>query len=53
MSSLGPTFGRGAMTNSWTDIRNTDLVLVMGGNAADAHPVGFKWVVEAMEKRKA
>ena len=41
------------MTNSWTDIRNTDLVLVMGGNAAEAHPVGFKWVVEAMEKRKA
>jgi len=41
------------MTNSWTDIRNTDLVMVMGGNAAEAHPVGFKWVVEAMHKRKA
>ena len=22
------------MTNSWTDIKNTDLVIVMGGNAA-------------------
>ena len=21
------------MTNSWTDIRNTDLVIIMGGNA--------------------
>ena len=41
------------MTNSWTDIRNADLILVMGGNAAEAHPVGFKWVVEAMQKRKA
>ncbi len=41
------------MTNSWTDIRNSDLVLVMGGNAAEAHPCGFKWVVEAMQKRKA
>jgi anaerobic selenocysteine-containing dehydrogenase len=41
------------MTNSWTDIKNADLILVMGGNAAEAHPVGFKWVVEAMQKRKA
>jgi len=41
------------MTNSWTDIRNTDLVLVMGGNAAEAHPCGFKWVTEAMQHRKA
>ena len=35
MSSLGPTFGRGAMTNAWTDIKNTDLVIIMGGNAAE------------------
>jgi len=41
------------MTNGWTDIRNADLVLVMGGNAAEAHPCGFKWVTEAMEHRKA
>jgi formate dehydrogenase major subunit len=41
------------MTNSWTDIANTDLVLIMGGNAAEAHPCGFKWVTEAMQKRKA
>lgn len=41
------------MTNSWTDIKNTDLVLVMGGNAAEAHPCGFKWAVEAMQHRKA
>ena len=41
------------MTNSWTDIKNSDLVLIMGGNAAEAHPCGFKWVVEAMQQRKA
>ena len=41
------------MTNSWTDIKNTDLVLIMGGNAAEAHPCGFKWVTEAMQTRKA
>jgi formate dehydrogenase major subunit len=41
------------MTNSWTDVKNTDLVLIMGGNAAEAHPCGFKWVTEAMQHRKA
>jgi formate dehydrogenase major subunit len=41
------------MTNSWTDIRNTDLVVIMGGNAAEAHPCGFKWVTEAKARRGA
>jgi formate dehydrogenase major subunit len=41
------------MTNHWVDIKNTDLVLIMGGNAAEAHPCGFKWVTEALEHRKA
>jgi formate dehydrogenase major subunit len=35
------------MTNHWVDIKNADVVLIMGGNAAEAHPCGFKWVVEA------
>ena len=47
MASLAPTFGRGAMTNTWQDIRNADVVLCMGGNPAEAHPCGFKWVIEA------
>ena len=41
------------MTNSWTDIQNTDLVVIMGGNAAEAHPCGFKWVTEAKANRGA
>ncbi len=41
------------MTNHWTDIKNADVVLIMGGNAAEAHPCGFKWVVEAKQHRKA
>jgi formate dehydrogenase-N alpha subunit len=53
VASLAPTFGRGAMTNHWIDIRNADLILIMGGNAAEAHPCGFKWVTEAIEHRKA
>ncbi|PNG27529.1 formate dehydrogenase-N subunit alpha [Methylocella silvestris] len=53
MASLAPTFGRGAMTNTWQDIRNADVVLVMGGNAAEAHPCGFKWVIEAKLENNA
>ncbi len=41
------------MTNAWTDIQNTDLVVIMGGNAAEAHPCGFKWVTEAKANRGA
>jgi formate dehydrogenase major subunit len=41
------------MTNHWVDIKNADLILVMGGNAAEAHPCGFKWVTEAKANRKA
>jgi formate dehydrogenase major subunit len=41
------------MTNAWTDIKNTDLVVIMGGNAAEAHPCGFKWVTEAKANRGA
>src|SRR5512136_194855 len=41
------------MTNHWVDIKNADVVLVMGGNPAEAHPCGFKWVTEAKAKNKA
>ena len=40
VSSLGPTFGRGAMTNGWIDIKNSDMMLIMGGNPAENHPCG-------------
>ena len=35
------------MTNNWVDIKNANLILVQGGNPAEAHPVGFRWVIEA------
>ncbi len=41
------------MTNGWTDIRNADVILLMGGNPAENHPVGFRWVMEAKRNRKA
>jgi formate dehydrogenase major subunit len=37
------------MTNHWIDIKNSDCILVMGSNAAENHPISFKWVTEAMK----
>ena len=51
VSALASTFGRGAMTNTFVDIQHADFIMVMGGNAAEAHPVGFKWVIEAKKKK--
>jgi formate dehydrogenase major subunit len=41
------------MTNGWIDIKNTDMMLVMGGNPAENHPCGFKWAMEAKRTRNA
>ncbi len=41
------------MSNHWEDIKNADYILIMGGNAAEAHPCGFKWVVEAKAHNNA
>ena len=41
------------MTNGWIDIKNTDMMLIMGGNPAENHPCGFKWPVEAKRERNA
>ena len=36
------------MTNHWIDIKNSDCILIMGSNAAENHPVSFKYVAKAM-----
>ena len=41
------------MTNGWVDIKNTDMMMVIGGNPAENHPCGFKWAMEAKKIRNA
>ena len=38
------------MTNHWNDIANSDVIMIIGSNAAENHPVSFKFVTKAMEK---
>ena len=41
------------MTNHWVDFKNSDVILIMGSNPASNHPVSFKWIQEAVDKRGA
>src|SRR5271157_2577343 len=38
------------MTNHWIDLRNADVILVMGGNPAENHPISMKWIMMAKER---
>ncbi len=38
------------MTNHWVDLKNSDVILVMGGNPAENHPISMKWMMRAQEK---
>jgi len=38
------------MTNHWIDIRNADRIMIIGSNAAENHPISFKWVTVAKER---
>lgn len=41
------------MTNHWIDLKNTDCALIIGSNAAENHPMSFKWLNEARKNRGA
>jgi len=38
------------MTNHYCDLKNADVILIMGSNAAEHHPIAFKWIMRAKEK---
>ena len=38
------------MTNHYIDLKNADVILIMGSNAAEHHPMAFKWILRAKEK---
>jgi len=47
---LGASFGRGGATTFQQDLQNSDCIVIMGSNMAEAHPVGFQWVMEGKER---
>jgi formate dehydrogenase-N, alpha subunit len=50
VAGLAAAFGRGAMTNNWTDIGNASLVVVMGANPVENHPACMAHINVARNK---
>ena len=53
VTGVANTWGYGAMTNSFNDIRNARTMIIMGGNPAEAHPVSMQHLLEGKELNKA
>jgi formate dehydrogenase major subunit len=53
VTGVANTWGYGAMTNSYNDIRNAKTQIIMGGNPAEAHPVSLQHLLEGAELNKA
>src|SRR6478735_4397528 len=53
VAGVANTWGYGAMTNSYNDIRNSKTIMIMGGNPAEAHPVSMQHVLSGKEINRA
>ncbi len=53
VAGVANTWGYGAMTNSFNDIRNSKTIVIMGGNPAQAHPVSLQHVLIGRELNRA
>jgi len=38
------------MTNDWVDLKNSDVIFIIGANPASNHPASFTWIVSARER---
>ncbi|MFV1972780.1 MAG: molybdopterin-dependent oxidoreductase [Thiohalobacterales bacterium] len=53
VAGVANTWGYGAMTNSFNDIHNSQAILIIGGNPAEAHPVSLQHIFRATERNNA
>src|SRR6266404_4659022 len=53
VAGVANTWGFGAMTNSYNDIRRSKTLLIMGGNPAEAHPVSLQHLLTGKELNRA
>jgi formate dehydrogenase major subunit len=53
VAGVANTWGYGAMTNSYNDIRNSKTIIFMGSNAAEAHPVSMQHILTGKEEQRA
>src|SRR5258706_10612990 len=53
VAGVANTWGYGAMTNSFNDIRNSKTIIIWGGNPAEAHPVSLQHLLAGKELNRA
>ncbi|MFC7224864.1 formate dehydrogenase subunit alpha [Halalkalicoccus sp. GCM10025322] len=50
VTGLANTWGYGAMTNTINDYRNFDLLLIVGQNPAESHPIAMQHILEGQAR---
>ena len=53
VAGVANTWGYGAQTNSYNDIRNAKTMIILGGNPAEAHPVSLQHLLSGKEINRA
>jgi formate dehydrogenase major subunit len=53
VAGVANTWGYGAQTNSYNDIRRSKTMIIIGGNPAEAHPVSLQHVLSGKEVNRA
>src|SRR5215210_4139297 len=53
VAGVANTWGYGAQTNSYNDIRNAKTMIIMGGNPAEAHPIAVQHLLAGKEINRA
>lgn len=49
-AGLAPTFGRGSMTSHWCDIENADVIMSIGSNSVESHPLSSRYIERSQRK---
>ena len=50
VAGLSLSFGSGAATNPFEDVLNSDLIVLWGSNAVEAHPLAARRIMQAKKK---
>lgn len=50
VAGFAPTFGRGSMTSHWCDFKNSDVIMCIGSNNVENHPLSSRWVERAQDR---
>jgi formate dehydrogenase major subunit len=53
VAGIANTWGYGAQTNSYNDIRNSRTMIIMGGNPAEAHPISMQHILAGRDANRA